>query len=341
MTPRARGPGKRSGMRIAPFVTVIKGALLLPILICALAVGAHAGARSSRPLPGPVVLAPARAVGLQVDTHFVGGYARGRYSEALRGLGSGLAPEERELVGQHLDKIFAGVNDAGGLGRAGRLRLVYERAVRPDGTTRSLRVLTAEAAAAGAVHTAYYYETDGRPGYFDAYGRSLEAEAWTGPVPRSRLTSPFGSRRMHPILHRLLPHLGVDFAAPAGTPVRVSADGVVVAAEPRGGYGNMVEVRHPNGFTTRYAHLSGFRAGLVRGAWLRQGEVIGYVGATGLATGPHLHYEVRRDGRPVDPMRVSGNPSAPAPLAADPHWFEQRQRLGHLLSRVPTVGRGE
>jgi murein DD-endopeptidase MepM/ murein hydrolase activator NlpD len=328
-------------MRIAGLVTVLKGAVLLPILICAFAVGAHAGARSSRPLPGPAVLEPARALGLQVDTHSIGGYAQGRYSEALRRLAGDLPPEEHELIGQHLDKIFAAVNDADGLGRAGRLRLVYERAVRPDGSTRSVRVLTAEAAVAGSVHTAYYHEMDGRPGYFDPYGRPLEGEAWRGPLPRSRVTSPFGSRRMHPILHRILPHLGVDLAAPAGTPVRVSADGVVVAAEYRGGYGNLVEVRHPNGFTTRYAHLSGFRSGLARGEWVSQGQVIGYVGMTGLATGPHLHYEVRRDGRPVDPMRLSGNPTASAMLATDPLWFEQRQRLEHLLSMVPTVRRAD
>ena len=321
-------------------VRCLKGALVLPVLVAAFFVGAFAS-MPGRPQPQepdlPAVLPPVRAVGIRTDTLFVGGYASGTFTDAVHTLASDLAVEERELVGQHLDKIFAEVVQARGLGRAGRLRAAYERVVRPDGTTRSIRVLTAEAAVAGELHTAFYYERDGKPGYFDPFGRSLEETGWAGPLAALRVTSKFGTRRMHPILHRVLPHAGVDYAARSGTPVRATADGVVAVAGRSGGYGNLVEVQHPNGYSTRYAHLSGFGPGVRRSRYVRQGEVIGYVGMTGLATGPHLHYEVRRAGRAVDPSRVAMVGAAGSALAADSAWSEQRRRLARLLARAPSM----
>lgn len=291
----------------------------------------------------PTRLAPAHAVGIRTDTLLVGGYARGNFTEAMRVLASDLREEERSMVGQHLDKIFAEVLEQGGLGRTGRLRVAFERSVRPDGTTRSIRVLTAEAAVGGELHTAFFHERDGKPGYFDPFGRSLEENAWAGPLAALRVTSAFGARRMHPILGRVLPHAGVDYAAATGTPVRATADGVVTVAAARGGYGNMVEVQHPNGYATRYAHLSRVAPGVARARLVRQGDVIGYVGMTGLATGPHLHYEVRRNGRPVDPVRIASLDGAPQQLGADDQWPLQRTRLARLLARTPSllrVGRG-
>jgi murein DD-endopeptidase MepM/ murein hydrolase activator NlpD len=281
-----------------------------------------------------------RAATGRVDTLFAGGYASGSFTEAMRVLAADLAPSEREMVGQHLDKVFAGVLDQGGLGEVGRLRVAFERTVRPDGTTRSIRVLAAEAAVAGKLHTAFYHEKDGKPGYFDPFGRSLEEHAWSGPLAGPhRITSPFGSRRFHPILHRVLPHLGVDIAAPRGMDVHATADGVVVDAGWHGGYGNLVEVQHPNGYSTRYAHLSAI---LVRpGRMVRQGEVLGRVGMTGLATGPHLHYEVRRGGRAVDPLVATASAAVGTEIAADSTWPAERHRLAQLLSRTPTLLRVE
>src|SRR5690606_6821190 len=102
-----------------------------------------------------------------------------------------------------------------------------------------------------------------------------------------------------PILNRVLPHTGVDLAAPTGEPVRATADGIVASAGTQGGYGLLVDLQHPSGYSTRYGHLSRMAAGLRPGAAVSRGEVIGYVGMSGLATGPHLHYEVRRRGQPV------------------------------------------
>jgi murein DD-endopeptidase MepM/ murein hydrolase activator NlpD len=323
----------RAGIfRMAPVWKL--AALLLPAAGLASLVLAMGSPAMPAPAP-PARLAPTRAVGMTTDTLLVGGYARGSFNEAMQRLASDLSTEERELVGQHLDRIFAGVVAAGGLGRGGRLRVAYERTVRPDGTTRSIRVLTAEAAVAGEMHTAYYYEHDGKPGYYDDFGRTLEAHAWSSPLAALRVTSAFGSHRMHPILHRYLPHTGVDYGAPLGTPVRATADGVVISSGPNGGYGKMVEIQHPNGYSTRYAHLSRIVAG--RALFVHQGDVIGYVGMTGLATGPHLHYEVRRNGRPVNPTLASEAPPLTTELEADPAWPAQRHALSRLLSRTPTI----
>jgi murein DD-endopeptidase MepM/ murein hydrolase activator NlpD len=280
-------------------------------------------------------LPPVQALPLRMDTLFLGGYARGSFFEALQTIAGDLSGAERTLIGRHLDKIFVGVLGGADLERGGRLRLAYERALRSDGTTRSVRVLAAEAAVGGQMHTALFFEHDDQPGFYDPLGRSLDARAWVRPLPHTRVTSPFNAQRMHPILERVLPHLGVDYAAAAGTPVRAAGDGSISAAGWRGGYGNLVEIQHPNGYTTRYGHLSGFAPGAHAGAFVRQGEVIGYVGATGLATGPHLHYEVRRRGRPIDPEVALAEANLTTELPFSPEWSAERQRLSQLLSRAP------
>ncbi|HEX7242810.1 MAG TPA: M23 family metallopeptidase [Longimicrobiaceae bacterium] len=285
----------------------------------------------------PTLLPPVLAVPVRVDTLFLGGYARGSFNQAVRVLASDLSGPEREMVGRHLDKIFTPILPAGGLGSGGRLRVAYERVVRPDGTTRSIQVLAAEAAVEGQLHTAFLFDGGKQPGYFDALGRSLDPASWARPLDRMQVTSPFQMNRLHPLLRRVLPHTGVDLAAGTGTPVRATADGSVVHAAWRGGYGNMVEVQHPNGYSTRYAHLSRIAPWVGRGGAVRQGEVIGFVGMTGLATGPHLHYEVRRRGRPVDPQSVAPDAGPSTDLGYQPEWRVERRQLARLLARAPTL----
>jgi murein DD-endopeptidase MepM/ murein hydrolase activator NlpD len=312
----------------------------LPLLALLLAVGVGVvfGAWKPAVLPAePATLPTAHAVGVRLDTLMLGGYASGSFGEAIRVLASDLSAAERAMVAQHLEKVFGNRVEEGGLGGAGRLRVAYERARRPDGSTRSVRVLAAEAAVAGRLHTAFYFERDGEPGYFDQFGRPLDTDGWTSPLRGARVSSPFGMQRMHPILNRVLPHTGVDYAAPTGTPVHVTGDGVVIAAGRRGGYGIMVEVQHPSGYTTRYAHLSRLGAGVAEGGAVRQGEVIGHVGATGLATGPHLHYELRSHGRPLDPLRGAGGPGTARDVAGAPEWPREQGRLTGLLARTPSL----
>jgi murein DD-endopeptidase MepM/ murein hydrolase activator NlpD len=159
----------------------------------------------------------------------------------------------------------------------------------------------------------------------------------TRPLDRAWISSPFNSHRMHPILRRIMPHNGVDYAATAGTPVRATADGSISWAQPRGGYGNLVEIQHPSGYSTRYAHLSGFASGVRPGAAVQQGEVVGFVGSTGLSTGPHLHYEVRRQGQPVNPEAVAMEAGPAVDVGYAPEWRSERQRLAQLLARAPTM----
>lgn len=284
-------------------------------------------------------LPPASALGVRLDTLLLGGYASGSFREAVEMLGDDLSVQERLLIGQHLDRIFADVAPEDGLGRSGRLRVAYERAARPDGTTRSIRVLGAELASGGRVHTAYYFEGEGGAGYYDAFGRPLDSGAALSPVRIARVTSPFGNRRLHPILQRYLPHTGVDYAAPTGEPVVATGDGIVLAAGERGGYGLLVELQHPDGHGTRYAHLSRIADGIAPSRSVERGQVIGYVGMTGLATGPHLHYEVRRRGQPVDPELAMRTALFGSGVGGEGGWSEERRRIAALLARAPAVAR--
>src|SRR6185436_849077 len=148
--------------------------------------------------------------------------------------------------------------------------------------------------------------------YYSLDGSNRAKAFLRSPVEFSRVSSGFG-RRVHPIFKNWRAHTGVDFAAPNGTRVIAAADGTVVAAGPRGGYGNAIEVRHGGSVTTLYAHLSGFARGVRAGTRVRQGEPIGYVGATGYATGPHLHYEFKISGLHQDPMKVALPKAEPVP----------------------------
>ena len=313
---------------------LLAGAALAALALAGVAVLPSAG--STAPADAPMVLPAIHAApAVQVDTLFVGGFARGSFTQALGELASDLSPAERGMVGRHLDKIYLPVLQGAALREGGRLRVAYERTRRPDGSTRSIQVLAAEAAVRGAMHTVFLFDRGEAPGYYDDLGRSLDPVAWAGPLAQMRVTSPFKLDRMHPLLRRILPHTGVDFAAGYGTPVRATGDGSVAYAAARGGYGNMVEIQHPNGYATRYAHLS--RVAVSSGMPVHQGDVIGYVGASGLATGPHLHYEVRRKGRPVDPLLAQAESGSTRDVGYDESWRGERRRLGRLLARAPTL----
>ena len=122
-------------------------------------------------------------------------------------------------------------------------------------------------------------------------------------MPQGRLTSGFGYRR-HPILGRTILHAGVDYAAPRGTPILAAGNGIIEKAGKSSGYGNLTVIKHTNGYETAYGHQRAFAAGIKPGVRVHQGQVIGYVGSTGLSTGPHLHFEIRVNRKPVDPLRI-------------------------------------
>ena len=156
-----------------------------------------------------------------------------------------------------------------------------------------------------------YVDSTGRSGYFSPDGRSMRKAFLRTPVNFTRISSRFNLKRLHPILHKIRAHRGVDYAAPRGTAVKASGDGKVIFAGRKGGYGRTIIVQHGSVYTTLYAHLSRFSKGLRSGKRVRQGQTIGYVGSTGLATGPHLHYEFRVRGTHRDPLKVELPKAAP------------------------------
>jgi len=177
---------------------------------------------------------------------------------------------------------------------------------------------------------------DGIGGYYDLEGESLRRAFIRAPLEFRRISSGFSNNRMHPILGQARAHNGVDYAAATGTPVMATADGVVTVRGVSGGYGNLVEIRHSNGYMTRYAHLNGFAPGIRAGGRVSQGEIIGYVGMTGLATGPHLHYEMHRNGGPVDPLSVDIPSGDPIPASAMERWQGDLQGRFAILNALPS-----
>ncbi len=171
---------------------------------------------------------------------------------------------------------------------------------------------------------AYSY---GSAGYYDADGRPLQKMFLRSPLPFTRITSGFTMRRFHPILKVNRPHYGVDYGAPKGTPVRVTAGGVVAFAGRSGGAGKMVKVRHTNGYESSYLHLSGYASGVRSGRRVAQGDVIGYVGSTGLSTGPHLDYRVKRNGRWLNPLSLKSESIEPIPAHEQTLYYERRDAL--------------
>ena len=172
-----------------------------------------------------------------------------------------------------------------------------------------------------------YVDPDGNARYFTPDGKSLRRAFLRTPVSFTRVSSGFNRARLHPILNRIRAHKGVDYAAPTGTPVHAAGDGHVSFAGRRGGYGNVVEIDHAHGISTVYGHLSRFSAGLHRGDAVRQGEIIGAVGMTGLATGPHLHYEYRINGVHRDPRTVPLPNAEPVPQ----QWLADFQAQSKML----------
>ena len=164
----------------------------------------------------------------------------------------------------------------------------------------------------GAVMNAVIFpDDDHRLGYYDLDGTPLRKMFLRSPLKFSRVTSRFSMNRYHPVLKRRMPHYGVDYGAPTGTPVHATADGTVTLAGRNGGAGNMVRLRHPNGYETNYLHLSKFGSGIRRGVRVAQGQVIGYVGSTGLSTGPHLDYRVKLNGSWINPLTIASPPVKP------------------------------
>jgi murein DD-endopeptidase MepM/ murein hydrolase activator NlpD len=212
--------------------------------------------------------------------------------------------------------------------------VVYERLLSSLGEIRYGRVLAASIEAAGVENTAYVLSgPDGRNAYYDTDGRSLRRAFAMYPVQFRRISSSFNRSRLHPVLKTRRAHLGTDYAADPGTPIEATADGTVIRAGRWGGYGIMVSLRHAKGIETRYAHMQGLHRGIRAGLRVKQGDVIGYVGMTGVANGPHVHYEFLKNGRHLNPRRVDLGDGEPVPAAQRSEFDAVRTRYDRLLGR--------
>ncbi len=196
-------------------------------------------------------------------------------------------------------------------------RILYEEIYKDDAFVRTGSILAAECINRKRSRRAYRFaDAEGHPGYYDSEGGNLQKQLMRAPLVYSRISSSFSWRRLHPILKRYMPHLGVDYAAPVGTSVWAAGDGVVVEASRNKANGRFLRIQHTNSsYETYYLHLARYAKGIQKGTRVRQGQVIGYVGASGYATGPHLDFRVRKDGRFVNPRTLVLPPADPV---ADP-----------------------
>jgi murein DD-endopeptidase MepM/ murein hydrolase activator NlpD len=208
------------------------------------------------------------------------------------------------LISQLADIFSWDIDFHNNIRQGDSFKILYEsRSRKGQETKTTLRILAAELINAGEKLTAIYFEKQqGVGGYFNLDGRSLARAFLRFPLEFTTITSHFTEARFHPVLKVNVPHTGVDFAAPRGTPIRAVGDGVITYAGWNGGYGKSIDIQHDATYSTRYAHLGRFATGIRGGASVKKGHVIGYVGSTGRATGPHLHFEFYKDQQYVNPL---------------------------------------
>jgi murein DD-endopeptidase MepM/ murein hydrolase activator NlpD len=236
-----------------------------------------------------------------------------------------------DAVTMQLADVFSGdVDFLHDLRRGDRFTVIYEVRYVDGEAVGTGRIVAAEFVNARTAYRAFLWRApDGSEGYYAEDGRSRRNAFLRSPVEFSRITSGFSLARFHPFLQTWRAHKGVDFAAPAGTPVHAAGDGKVAFAGRQGGYGNIVVLQHAGAYSTAYAHLSRFAKAMKPGAQVAQGEIIGYVGQTGWATGPHLHYEFRVNNQQRDPLHVAMPAAQPIPV---------EQRSAYLQAVVSFAG---
>jgi murein DD-endopeptidase MepM/ murein hydrolase activator NlpD len=240
-----------------------------------------------------------------------------------------------DAIAMQITRVFAtDIDFHTDLRKGDRFSVAYEMLYDSGELVAPGRILAAEFVNDGRVyHAVLFNDGEGDESYYSLDGTNRAKAFLRSPVEFSRVSSGFGGR-VHPIFKNWRAHTGVDFAARHGTRVIASADGHVVAAGRRGGYGNAIEIRHGGGITTLYAHLSGFAKGIRAGTRVRQGEPIGFVGSTGFATGPHLHYEFKISGIHQDPMRVALPKAEPVPPRLRSRFLDVAGRARETIELV-------
>lgn len=239
------------------------------------------------------------------------------------------------MLALRLNNIYAWTIDFFAIQKGDRFRVIYQEQYVDTTYIGIGEIFAAQFDHFGDELYAFRFFQDERFDYFDEEGQSLRKAFLKAPLDFFRISSRFSNSRMHPVLRIRRPHHGVDYAAPKGTPVKTIGDGTVIArAFQRNGGGNYVKIKHNSMYTTTYMHLSGFAKGITTGARVEQGQVIGYVGATGLATGPHLDFRISKNGRLVDPLKVEAPPVEPVSEENLPRYNQLKDSLMNELQKI-------
>lgn len=244
------------------------------------------------------------------------------------------------MLAMKLSDIYAWQIDFFDIKEGDSFRLIYDETWIDDTTFVDIvDVAGAVFSHQGQEYMAVPFQQDSIREYFDADGNSLRKEFLKAPLDFFRISSKFSNARFHPVLKRYRPHHGVDYAAPTGTPVKTVGDGVVIEKSyQRGGAGNYLKIKHNNAYSTTYMHLSRFAKGIQKGTHVRQGEVIGFVGSTGLSTGPHLDYRVYKNNQPINPLKLEAPPARPVKPELRDSFLMVRQNLMQLMDSLQQKG---
>jgi len=247
------------------------------------------------------------------------------------------------LILKLVDMFAWDIDFARDLRKGDSFKVLFEESFDDEGKRVGYKILAATFINKGIMYQGIRYkDKQGNIEYYNEEGRNLRKTYLKSPVKYSRISSRFRSSRMHPVLGYTRAHRGVDYAAKTGTPIHAIGDGKIVYKGRKGGYGRFIEIRHNNGIhSTAYAHMSRYARGMRRGKYVQQGQVIGYVGMSGLATGPHLHFEFRSRGRAVNPLKVKHKAAKPVPkdeLSAFRLKAKEMMRLMSLFDHNETWG---
>jgi murein DD-endopeptidase MepM/ murein hydrolase activator NlpD len=239
------------------------------------------------------------------------------------------------MLALKMEEVYAWTIDFFGLQKGDRFRLMYDE-IYVDSVSVGINLIhAAQFDFYGKELFAFRFEKNDSAGYYNENGENLQKEFLKAPLKFYRISSGFSGGRMHPILRIVRPHHGVDYAAPKGTTVMSIGEGVVISKGWAGGGGNTIKVKHNSVYSTIYMHLSGYAEGIYQGARVRQGQVIGFVGSTGLSTGPHLDFRVYKGGSAVNPLTIESPPAKPVDKQYMPEFTVLKDSL---LKQLQTIG---
>jgi murein DD-endopeptidase MepM/ murein hydrolase activator NlpD len=241
-----------------------------------------------------------------------------------------MADSLHPMLAVKLSEIYAWTVDFFGLQKGDSFKVIYEELFINDKSQEIGRIFGAQFTWAGKTTLAIPFIQGGTESYYDSAGNSLRKAFLKAPLQFSRISSRYSASRLHPILRIRRPHYGVDYAAPIGTPVHAIGDGRVTAATVESGSGRVVRIVHNSVYSTAYLHLSRFGPGITAGAFVKQGDIIGFVGSSGLSTGPHLDFRFYKNGFPVDPLTIDAPPVEPV-LEENRERFEKNRRVVEAL----------